>query len=62
MARIVQKYGGIAVTTPDQIKKIAQRVIDSYNDNNAVVVVISARAGETNRQIEMAHDGHASPW
>ncbi|MBC8017039.1 MAG: aspartate kinase [Verrucomicrobia bacterium] len=56
MAYVVQKYGGIAVTTPDQIKKIAQRVIDSYNDNNDVVVVISARAGETNRLIEMAHE------
>jgi aspartate kinase len=56
MARVVQKYGGIAVTTPDQIKKIAQRVIDSYNDSNDVVVVISARAGETNRLIEMAQE------
>lgn len=56
MARIVQKYGGIAVTTPEQIKKIAQRVIDSYNDNNDVVVVISARAGETNRLVEMAYE------
>jgi len=56
MARVVQKYGGTAVTTPEQIKKVAQRVIDSYNDNNDVVVVISARAGETNRLIEMAHE------
>jgi aspartate kinase len=56
MARVVQKYGGTAITTPDQIKKIAQRVVDSYNDNNDVVVVISARAGETNRLIEMAHE------
>jgi aspartate kinase len=56
MARVVQKYGGIAVTTPDQIKNIARRVIDSYNANNDVVVVISARAGETNRLIEMAHE------
>jgi len=56
MARVVQKYGGTAVTTPEQIKKVAQRVIDSYNDHNDVVVVISARAGETNRLIEMAHE------
>ncbi|MBK5276604.1 MAG: aspartate kinase [Desulfuromonadales bacterium] len=56
MARIVQKYGGTAVTTPDQIKNIAQRVVDSYNEINDVVVVISARAGETNRLIEMANE------
>jgi len=60
MALVVQKYGGICggvlFSTPEQIKKVAQRIIDSYNDNNDVAVVISARAGETNRLIEMAHD------
>ena len=56
MSRIVQKYGGSSVTTPEHIKKIAQRVIDSYDSNNDVVVVISARAGETNRLIEMAQE------
>jgi aspartate kinase len=56
MARVVQKYGGTSVATPEQIKKIARRVVDSYNDNNDVVVIISARAGETNRLIEMAEE------
>ena len=56
MARVVQKYGGSSVATPDQIKKIAQRIVDSYNDNNDVVVVISSRAGETNRLVEMAQE------
>jgi aspartate kinase len=60
MARVVQKYGGTAVATPEQIKKVAQRIIDSYNDNNDVVVVISAKAGETNRLIEMAHETRLS--
>lgn len=54
MARVVQKYGGNAVATPEQIKVVAQRIIDSYNNNTDVVVVISARAGETNRLIELA--------
>lgn len=60
MARIVQKYGGICggivFSTPEQIRTVAQRIIDSYNDTNDVVVVISARAGETNRLIEMAQN------
>jgi aspartate kinase len=56
MALVVQKYGGTSVTTPEEIKKVAQRVIDSYNDNNDVVVVISARVGDTNRLIEMANE------
>lgn len=56
MALVVQKYGGTAAATPDQTSKIAQRVIDSYNHGNDVVVVISARAGETNRLIAMAEE------
>ncbi len=56
MALVVQKYGGTAVTTPEHLKKVAQRVIDSYNDNNDVVVVISARSGETNRLSELARE------
>ena len=56
MPCIVQKYGGAFVSTPDQIRNVARRVIDSYNQNKDVVVVISARAGETNRLIEMAHE------
>jgi aspartate kinase len=56
MACVVQKYGGTSVASPEQIKKVAQRVIDSYNDHNDLVVVISARTGETNRLIEMADE------
>ncbi len=44
------------MATPEQIEKTAQRIIDSYNANKDVVVVISARAGETNRLIEMAQE------
>lgn len=55
MSCIVQKYGGLAVATPDQIKVVAQRIIDAYNANNDIVVVISARAGETNRLVDMVH-------
>lgn len=56
MALVVQKFGGTAAATPDQTHAIARRVIDSYNQGNDVVVVISARAGETNRLIAMAEE------
>jgi aspartate kinase len=56
MSCIVQKYAGAAVTSPDEIKKVARRIVDSYDDHQDVVVVISARAGETNRLITMAHE------
>jgi aspartate kinase len=54
MALIVQKYGGTAVSTPEHIMTLARRVVDSYNSNNDLVVVISSKTGETNRLIEMA--------
>ncbi|OGU17902.1 MAG: aspartate kinase [Geobacteraceae bacterium GWC2_53_11] len=56
MALVVQKFGGTAAATPDQTHTIARRVIDSYNQGNDVVVVISARAGETNRLVAMAEE------
>ena len=56
MPCVVQKYGGSAVATPEQIRNIARRIIDSYDSNTDVVVVISARSGETNRLIEMAEE------
>ena len=56
MACVVQKYGGAAVAAPEEIRKVARRIIQSYNDGNDLVVVISARAGETNRLIELAHE------
>jgi len=55
MSLVVQKYGASAVTGLDQIKDIAKRIIDSYNSKHDVVVVVSAKAGETNRLIEMAN-------
>jgi len=55
MPCVVQKYGGAAAVTPEQIKAIAQRIIDAYNANNDIAVVISARAGETSRLVDMVH-------
>jgi aspartate kinase len=55
MPCVVQKYGGAAAVTPEQVKAIAQRIIDAYNANNDIAVVISARAGETSRLVDMVH-------
>lgn len=55
MALVVQKYGASAVTGLDQIKKIASRIISTYNAMTDIIVVVSAKAGETNRLIEMAN-------
>lgn len=45
---IVQKFGGTSVANLDRIEKVAE-IIKSSAENNDVVVVISAMAGETDR-------------
>ncbi|MBW2558319.1 MAG: aspartate kinase [Deltaproteobacteria bacterium] len=54
MAVIVQKYGGSSVADLEKIQNIAKRVIQTRENGNDVVVVLSAMAGETSRLIQMA--------
>lgn len=54
MALIVQKYGGTSVGDVDRIKNVAQRVKETYEEGNSVVVVVSARSGVTNDLISRA--------
>jgi len=61
MALVVQKYGGSSVSTVNLIKNTAQRIIDTYNGNNDVAVVVSAKAGETNRLIALTRELSDSP-
>jgi len=54
MSLIVQKYGGTSVGDVDRIKNVAQRVKETYDAGNQVVVVVSARSGVTNELIGRA--------
>ena len=54
MALIVQKYGGTSVGAVDRIENVAHKVKDFCDRGNAVVVVVSAMSGETNRLIDLA--------
>lgn len=54
MALIVQKYGGTSVGDVDRIKNVAQRVKETVDAGNQVVVVVSARSGVTNELIARA--------
>ena len=51
---IVQKYGGTSVADLDRIRNVANRVKATRDAGNQVVVVVSARAGVTNRLISDA--------
>ncbi|HOV87046.1 MAG TPA: hypothetical protein PLM79_11835 [Syntrophobacteraceae bacterium] len=49
MALVVQKYGGTSVGNPDRIRSVARRVVDRKKAGDHLVVVLSARAGDTDR-------------
>ena len=49
---IVQKYGGTSVGTLERIDEVAKRVIQTKEQGNSLVVVVSAMSGVTNRLLE----------
>jgi len=61
MSLIVQKYGGSSVATLDLIRQVARRAIDTKNQGNQVVVVLSAMKGETDRLLAMVSDMTGDP-
>ncbi len=54
MALIVQKYGGSSVANPQRIMNVAQRVIETKNQGNDVIVVLSAMGDTTDELINLA--------
>lgn len=61
MALVVQKYGGTSVANPERIKAVAEKVVGRRRKGDDLVVVLSARAGETDRLIALAHEVSLSP-
>ncbi|HEY2774196.1 MAG TPA: aspartate kinase [Candidatus Binatia bacterium] len=59
--RIVQKYGGTSVGTPDRIRAVARRVKRVYDQGHEIAVVASAMSGETNRLLALGREVSASP-
>ncbi len=53
---IVQKFGGTSVADIEKIKRVAQRVTQTYEQGNDVVVVISALGDTTDRLIKLAKE------
>jgi aspartate kinase len=61
MALIVQKYGGTSVADIHCIKNVAQRVKQTRDMGNDVIVVVSARSGVTNELIGRAKALNSRP-
>ncbi len=61
MRLIVQKYGGTSVGTPERIRNVARRLVETQREGCSVVAVISAMAGVTDDLIKLAHEMSPDP-
>src|SRR5467141_1271255 len=61
MRLVVQKYGGTSVGTPERIRKVARRLLETQREGCQVVAVISAMAGVTDNLIKLAHEISPDP-
>jgi aspartate kinase len=58
---IVQKYGGTSVAGPEEIRRVAQRVVETSEAGYAVCVVVSAMGDTTDRLIELGREVSPNP-
>ena len=61
MRLIVQKYGGTSVGSPERIRKVAERLLETQRDDCRVVAVISAMGGETDKLLRLAREVSPRP-
>ncbi|MGB2782409.1 MAG: aspartate kinase [Atribacterota bacterium] len=57
----VQKYGGSSVANIEQIKKVAEKIVEKAKEGNKVVAVVSAMGKTTDELIKMASQITSSP-
>jgi aspartate kinase len=61
MALIVQKYGGTSVANVERIQSVARRVVERKKKGDNLVVVLSARSGDTDRLLQLAREMTPNP-
>ena len=61
MRLIVQKYGGTSVGSPERIRSVAQRIVETQREGSCVVAVVSAMAGVTDDLIKLAQQISPDP-
>ncbi len=61
MALIVQKYGGTSVGSVERIQAVAQRVVQTVNAGNSLVVVVSAMGKTTDGLVKLANEISPNP-
>jgi aspartate kinase len=61
VALVVQKYGGSSVESAERIKKVAERIVETRNNGNEVVVVVSAMGDTSDELLDLAAQVSAQP-
>jgi len=61
MGLIVQKYGGSSVADAGCIRRVASRILETYQGGHQVVVIVSAMGDTTDDLIKLAHQITATP-
>jgi aspartate kinase len=61
MSLIVQKFGGTSVADLERIRHVAKRVVATYDQENDLVVILSAMSGITDHLIDMAREVTEAP-
>lgn len=58
---IVQKYGGSSLSTPDQIRQVAQRIARRCQAGQQIIVVVSAMGRATDELLHLAYKVSSQP-
>ncbi|OGC02407.1 hypothetical protein A2V82_02140 [candidate division KSB1 bacterium RBG_16_48_16] len=58
---VVQKYGGSSLATPEQVQKIARKIVERKEQGIDLVVVVSAMGKTTDEFIKLAHQVNPHP-
>jgi aspartate kinase len=61
VALVVQKYGGSSLESADRIKRVAERVVETRQAGNDVVVVCSAMGDTTDELLDLANEVNPEP-
>ncbi len=56
MSLVIQKFGGTSVADAERIRNVARRIVDTYNEGNGVVAVVSAMGKSTDELLALAAD------
>jgi aspartate kinase len=61
LGTVVMKFGGTSVGDPEKLKRVAERLVETYETGNKVVGVLSAMGHTTDELVELAHEISTNP-